>query len=84
MSGHITEQSLNLENETKLGISFPEEPGIMSYYNCTEEVLSEAENILRDRPNGSEVFLLIEDSAIWELMLCHEHNGIIIECGNEL
>ncbi len=82
--GHIIVESLSNKTDLKIGLIFPEESEVIVYYPCTNEVIEQAKNILRDRPNGSEVFLMIVDNVVWELKLCHEHNGKVIECGNEL
>ena len=65
-------------------ISIPEEGVFDTIFACTPEVKGIANKILEDRPNGSEVFAIFQSGVITDMAICHEHDGVVIECGDPL
>ena len=65
-------------------LSFPEEEILNQSFTCTPYVQQQANQILDSRPNGSEVFVIIENEVVTDIAICHEHDGVVVECGDPL
>ncbi len=78
---HIKSSSIIKRFEISL---FDSQTGLESMYDCSQEIIDIATDILEDRPNGSEVFVMIFSGTVVDLDICHEHDGDVIECGDPL
>ncbi len=76
--------AVGAKSETKVILIDPASGSLPVEYDCTVAVNKTAAKILKDRPNGSEVFVIIQGTMVTDLQLCHEHGGVVIECGNQL
>jgi len=63
---------------------YDSQSGLESTYDCSQEIMDKSDDILDERPNGSEVFVIIFGGTVFDLDICHEHDGAVIECGDPL
>lgn len=80
--GHRIDKVPTNIGQNKIKIQW-EEHSIPLIYSATIEAYKKSLEILIERPNGSEVFVMFIDNVIWEISICHEHDDNLIECGKE-